>query len=76
MAQVFKTNNMNETSQKTSLFNHVSNQHELLFGYIDMGDLGLPDIQRPFVWKDKKVRDRFVTKGFKRVKAFDIEAVK
>ena len=59
MAQVFKTNNMNETSQKTSLFNHVSNQHELLFGYIDMGDLGLPDIQRPFVWKDKKVRDIF-----------------
>lgn len=50
---------MSETSQKTSLFNHVSNQHELLFGYIDMGDLGLPDIQRPFVWKDKKVRDLF-----------------
>lgn len=57
---------MPEVPQQTSLFNHVSNQHELLFGYIDMGDLGLPDIQRPFVWKDSKVRDLFdsLYKGF------------
>ncbi|NMB56982.1 DUF262 domain-containing protein [Candidatus Beckwithbacteria bacterium] len=57
---------MPEIPQQTSLFNHVSNQHELLFGYIDMGDLGLPDIQRPFVWKDSKVRDLFdsLYKGF------------
>lgn len=57
---------MSEIPQQTSLFNHVSNQHELLFGYIDMGDLGLPDIQRPFVWKDSKVRDLFdsLYKGF------------
>jgi hypothetical protein len=27
--------------------------------YIRTGDLGLPDIQRPFVWKSTKVRDLF-----------------
>ncbi|BAZ18639.1 hypothetical protein NIES4071_105240 (plasmid) [Calothrix sp. NIES-4071] len=26
---------------------------------IDMGDIGLPDIQRPFVWEAAKVRDLF-----------------
>ena len=26
--------------------------------YIDIGDIALPDIQRPFVWKNSKVRDR------------------
>ncbi len=26
---------------------------------IEMGDIGLPDIQRPFVWKNAKVRDLF-----------------
>ncbi len=28
-----------------------------LLNYIDMGDVGLPEIQRPFVWKATKVRD-------------------
>jgi hypothetical protein len=28
-----------------------------LLTYIDIGDLGLPDIQRPFVWKTTKVRE-------------------
>ena len=28
-------------------------------GYIQMGEIGLPDIQRPFVWKNAKVRDLF-----------------
>jgi uncharacterized protein with ParB-like and HNH nuclease domain len=27
--------------------------------YIDNGDFGLPDIQRPFVWSATKVRDSF-----------------
>jgi len=27
--------------------------------YIDLGDIGLPDIQRPFVWPTTKVRDLF-----------------
>ena len=33
---------------------------------IDRGDIGLPDIQRPFVWANRKVRDLFdsMLKGF------------
>ena len=27
--------------------------------YIQLGEIGLPDIQRPFVWKNAKVRDLF-----------------
>ena len=51
---------------KTALFNPFNGQLEQLFGYIDVGDLGLPDIQRPFVWKDAKVRDLFdsIYRGF------------
>src|SRR5512133_2567214 len=30
-----------------------------LLTYIDIGDIGLPDIQRPFVWANTKVRDLF-----------------
>lgn len=30
-----------------------------LLSYIDLGDIGLPDIQRPFVWSNAKVRDLF-----------------
>lgn len=30
-----------------------------LLQYIDIGDIGLPDIQRPFVWTNAKVRDLF-----------------
>jgi hypothetical protein len=44
---------------KTALFNPLSGHLEQLFGYIDLGDLGLPDLQRPFVWKNSKVRDLF-----------------
>ena len=57
---------MMDTPQKTALFNPLNGHLEQLFGYIDMGDLGLPDIQRPFVWKDAKVRDLFdsLYKGF------------
>lgn len=50
---------MSETPQKTALFNPLNGHLEQLFSYIDIGDLGLPDIQRPFVWKDAKVRDLF-----------------
>lgn len=37
-----------------------------LLHYIDIGDIGLPDIQRPFVWPNTKVRDLFdsMFKGF------------
>ena len=44
---------------KTALFNPLSGHIEQLFGYIDLGDLGLPDLQRPFVWSNSKVRDLF-----------------
>lgn len=30
-----------------------------LLHYLDIGDIGLPDIQRPFVWANSKVRDLF-----------------
>lgn len=30
-----------------------------LLHYIDIGDIALPDIQRPFVWSNAKVRDLF-----------------
>lgn len=49
---------MSET-QQTALFNPFNGHLEQLFNFIDVGDLGLPDIQRPFVWRDAKVRDLF-----------------
>src|SRR5690606_16118991 len=30
-----------------------------LMQYIDLGEIGLPDIQRPFVWNNAKIRDLF-----------------
>src|SRR3989338_2437 len=44
---------------KTALFNPFSGHLEQLFGQIDLGDLGLPDLQRPFVWSNSKIRDLF-----------------
>lgn len=38
-------------------FTNVSYALSTLIQQIDMGTIGLPDIQRPFVWKDTKVRD-------------------
>jgi hypothetical protein len=57
---------VSDTPQKTALFNPLNGHLEQLFSYIDIGDLGLPDIQRPFVWKDAKVRDLFdsIYRGF------------
>lgn len=42
-----------------TLFKEVSYNLQTLIQNIDMGIIGLPDIQRPFVWKDTKVRDLF-----------------
>lgn len=28
-----------------------------ILGYIEAGDIAIPDIQRPFVWKSKDVRN-------------------
>ena len=43
-----------------TLFNKVDYTLSNLIGSIELGDIGLPDIQRPFVWPNAKVRDLFV----------------
>lgn len=42
-----------------TLFKKVDYTLQKLINDIEMGDIGLPEIQRPFVWKDTKVRDLF-----------------
>lgn len=43
----------------TTLFKEVSYALASLMDDIELGEIGLPDIQRPFVWKNSKVRDLF-----------------
>ena len=40
-------------------FTQVQYTLQGLMNQIQMGQIGLPDIQRPFVWKNTKVRDLF-----------------
>ena len=40
-----------------TVFNEVRYNLSSIVNYIDIGDIGLPDMQRPFVWKNNKVRD-------------------
>lgn len=49
-----------------TLFKKVDYNLSKLIHDIDHGEIGLPDIQRPFVWKATKVRDLFdsMYKGF------------
>jgi len=42
-----------------ALFKEVSYRLSKLIDEIEDGEIGLPDIQRPFVWKRTKVRDLF-----------------
>lgn len=42
-----------------TVFKQVGYTTSLLVESIDLGSIGLPDIQRPFVWKNAKVRDLF-----------------
>ena len=42
-----------------TIFTRVEYTLNSLVGSIEQGDVGLPDIQRPFVWKNAKVRDLF-----------------
>lgn len=42
-----------------TLFKQVNYDLDSLVKFIDLGQIGLPDIQRPFVWPNKKVRDLF-----------------
>lgn len=42
-----------------TLFKQIDFSLANLIEYIAIGDIGLPDLQRPFVWPNKKVRDLF-----------------
>jgi len=46
-------------SELKTCFKRVDYDLAGLLHYIDVGDIGLPDIQRPFVWSNAKVRDLF-----------------
>ena len=48
------------------LFSNTTLSVLLLINEIETGQLGLPELQRPFVWKDSKVRDLFdsMMKGY------------
>jgi hypothetical protein len=46
-------------SELKTCFKKVDYDLSGLLHYIDIGDIGLPDIQRPFVWSNAKVRDLF-----------------
>lgn len=41
------------------IFSNTTLTVNQLIEKIDTGDLGLPELQRPFIWKDSKVRDLF-----------------
>jgi uncharacterized protein with ParB-like and HNH nuclease domain len=51
---------------RATLFREVSYNVSKLIQDIELGEIGLPDIQRPFVWPNTKVRDLFdsMYKGF------------
>jgi hypothetical protein len=51
---------------KSALFKEISYPLPAVMDAIDMGVIGLPEIQRPFVWKNTQVRDLFdsMYKGF------------
>ncbi len=42
-----------------TIFKEVRYDLSSLMNFIEMGDIGLPDIQRPFVWKNAKIRNLF-----------------
>ena len=46
-------------SELKTCFKRVDYDLSSLLHFIDVGDIGLPDIQRPFVWANAKVRDLF-----------------
>ena len=51
---------------KATLFKEVGYSLSKLLQDIEAGEIGLPDIQRPFIWKPARVRDLFdsMYKGF------------
>jgi hypothetical protein len=43
----------------SQIFSETSGSISALIGYIENGDLALPELQRPFVWGNNRVRDLF-----------------
>ena len=43
----------------SQIFSETSGAISALIGYIENGDLALPELQRPFVWGSNRVRDLF-----------------
>jgi uncharacterized protein with ParB-like and HNH nuclease domain len=41
------------------LFTNIPSKVKNRVDDVRIGKIGLPDLQRPFVWKDNKVRDLF-----------------
>ena len=39
------------------LFDNIPSKVEDLLRDVEIGKIGLPDLQRPFVWPDSKVRN-------------------
>ncbi len=54
-----------------TVFNKVDYTLGALIHKIELGEIGLPDIQRPFVSKNTKVRDLFDLAGFGNATAAD-----
>jgi uncharacterized protein with ParB-like and HNH nuclease domain len=44
---------------RNQIFSEITGAISTLIGYIETGDLALPDLQIPFVWGNNKVRDLF-----------------
>ena len=45
---------MNNTTEKYSVTQYTVNS---VLSFIDSGDIAIPEIQRPFVWKGRQVGD-------------------
>jgi len=46
-------------TERSTIFNERKGSLAKLFEDIDYGDIGLPELQRPFVWANNKVRNLF-----------------
>lgn len=59
MRLVGKTTQKGFMNELNTCFKKVDYDLSGLLHYIEIGDIALPDIQRPFVWSNAKVRDLF-----------------
>lgn len=50
---------LGEGSLTQTVFTKVDYDLGSLIKYIERGEIGLPDIQRPFVWSNIRIRDLF-----------------